>query len=244
MAETKDASGTNSMSANVSRDGKSFWREGISLGAFVVITGGIWFFAEIADEVVEGDTHSFDRKILLAMRDPTDTRDPWGPKWLEEMGRDFTALGGMGILIFLTAATVGGYVLQGRHKTATLILVAVLGGLIISLLLKQSFDRPRPDLVPHGSYVYTKSFPSGHSMLSAVTYLTLGSMIVRTRNHKATKIYIMVVSMLITLLVGLSRIYLGVHWPTDVLAGWSAGASWALICWLAARWLQKRGHVL
>jgi undecaprenyl-diphosphatase len=226
------------------QESKSFWREWISLLAFVVITGGIWLFAEIADEVAKGETHGFDRKILLAMRDPADTKDPWGPEWLEEMGRDFTALGGMGILIFLTAATVGGYLLQGRHKTATLILVAVLGGLVIALLLKQSFDRPRPDLVPHGSYVYTKSFPSGHSMLSAITYLTLGSMIVRTREHKPTKIYVMIVSMLVTLLVGVSRVYLGVHWPTDVLAGWSAGASWALICWLAARWLQKHGHVL
>ncbi|MHC4363715.1 MAG: phosphatase PAP2 family protein [Planctomycetota bacterium] len=239
MTEAKKPSGGHSPP-----EGKSFWREWISLFAFVVITGGIWIFAEIADEVLEGDTHSFDKKILMAMRDPTDTKDPWGPKWLEEMGRDFTALGGMGILILLTAATVGGYLLQGRYKTAMLIMIAVGGGLIMSPLLKQSFDRPRPDLVPHGSYVYTKSFPSGHSMLSAITYLTLGSMIVRTRDHKATKIYVMIISMLVTLLVGVSRIYLGVHWPTDVLAGWSAGASWALICWLVARWLQKHGHVL
>ena len=242
-AEVKK-SGGDSAPPKSPQESKSIWREWISLFAFVVITGGIWLFAEIADEVVEGDMHSFDRKVLLAMRDPADTKDPWGPEWLEEMGRDFTALGGIGILIFLTAATVGGYLLQGRHETATLILVAVLGGLVIALLLKQSFDRPRPDLVPHGSYVYTKSFPSGHSMLSAIAYLTLGSMIVRTCGHKPTKVYVITISMLITLLVGVSRIYLGVHWPTDVLAGWSAGASWALICWLAARWLQKHGHML
>ena len=242
-AEVKK-SGGHSTRPKSPQESKSIWREWISLFAFVVITGGIWLFAEIADEVVEGDMHSFDRKVLLAMRDPADTKDPWGPEWLEEMGRDFTALGGMGILVFLTAATVGGYLLQGRHETATLILVAVLGGLVIALLLKQSFDRPRPDLVPHGSYVYTKSFPSGHSMLSAITYLTLGSMIVRTREHKPTKIYVMIVSMLVTLMVGVSRVYLGVHWPTDVLAGWAAGASWALICWLIARWLQKHGHML
>jgi undecaprenyl-diphosphatase len=241
--EVKQAGG-NSTSPKSPRESKPIWREWISLFAFVVITGGIWLFAEIADEVVEGDAHHFDRTVLLAMRDPADTKDPWGPRWLEEMGRDFTALGGMGVLIFLSAATVGGYLLQGRHKTAMVILMAVLGGLVIALLLKQSFDRPRPDLVPHGSYVYTKSFPSGHSMLSAITYLTLGSMIVRTCSHKPTKVYIITVSMLVTLLVGISRIYLGVHWPTDVLAGWAAGASWALICWLSARWLQKRGHML
>lgn len=244
MTDAVKPSGGKSVSPDLTQDNKSFWREGISLFAFVVVTGGIWLFAEIADEVMKGDTRGFDRRIMLAMRDPADSKDPWGPKWLEEMGRDFTALGGMGVLIFLTAATVGGYLLRRRHKTAVLILVAILGGLVIALMLKQSFDRPRPDLVPHGSYVYTKSFPSGHSMLSAITYLTLGSMIVRTHKHRPTKIYIMSVSMLITLLVGVSRIYLGVHWPTDVLGGWLAGASWALICWLVARWLQKHGHDL
>lgn len=220
-----------------SQEKKSFWHEGISLLVLAVIAGGIWLFAKIADEVMEGDTHRLDSTILVAMRDPADTRDPWGPKWLEEMGRDFTALGGMGVLFLLTAGTAGGYVLQKRRKTALLIVVAVCGGLFISLLLKQGFDRPRPDLVPHGSYVYTKSFPSGHSMLSAITYLTLGTLMVRTLHDQSSKIYVMAMSILMTVLVGLSRIYLGVHWPTDVLAGWSAGASWALICWFVARWL-------
>jgi len=214
---------------------QKFGREGISLFFLAVIAGGIWLFVEIADEVVEGDTHHLDSIILLAMREPADTREPWGPKWLEEMGRDFTALGGMGVLILLIAGTAGGYVLKKQRKTALLIVAAVFGGLVISLILKQGFDRPRPDLVPHGSYVYTKSFPSGHSMLSAITYLTLGSLMVRTVRNRSLKIYIMALSILITLLVGLSRVYLGVHWPTDVLAGWTAGASWALICWFAAR---------
>ena len=114
MTEPAKSSGKDRPSLESAQEGKSFWREWISLFAFVVITGGIWFFAEIADEVVKGETHSFDKTVLLAMRDPADTKDPWGPEWLEEMGRDFTALGGMGVLIFLTAATVGGYLLQGR----------------------------------------------------------------------------------------------------------------------------------
>ena len=246
MVEHSQESSTPDLEVRRDGDGgkRSFWREGMSLLVLAVIAGGIWLFVEIADEVVEGDTHHFDRIILLAMRDPSDTTDPWGPKWLEEMGRDFTALGGMGILIVLTAATAGGYVLRKRRVTALLIVVAVFGGLVISLALKQGFDRPRPDLVPHGSYVYTKSFPSGHSMLSAITYLTLGSLMVGTLNHKSLKVYVMAISILITLLVGLSRVYLGVHWPTDVLAGWAAGASWSLICWFAAKWLQRKGSVL
>ena len=123
---------------------------------------------------------------------------------------------------------------------ALLVLLAVFGGGAIVYFLKLGFDRPRPDLVPHGSYVFTASFPSGHSMLSAITYLTLGFLLARSQSHRTLRIYIMVLTLVVTGLVGLSRVYLGVHWPTDVLAGWAAGACWALLCWLVARWIQQR----
>jgi undecaprenyl-diphosphatase len=124
-----------------------------------------------------------------------------------------------------------------------LVLVSVAGGLLLSTLFKEAFDRPRPDLVTHGATVYTASFPSGHSMMAAVTYLTLAVMYARVEPRRAVKIYLIAVASLIILLVGASRVYLGVHWPTDVLAGWLAGATWALFCWLIARWLQRRGAV-
>jgi len=124
-----------------------------------------------------------------------------------------------------------------------IVLLAVFGGFTVAMVLKAGFGRPRPELVPHGSYVYTASFPSGHSMLSAITYLTLGFLLARTHEHRRTKLYIMAVTLLITGLVGVSRIYLGVHWPTDVLAGWAAGAAWALLWWLTVRWLQHRNTV-
>ncbi len=113
----------------------------------------------------------------------------------------------------------------------------------MSTLLKQLFSRPRPDLVPHESFVYTASFPSGHSMMAAVTYLTLGALLARVQPRRQVKAYLLVLAALVTLLVGISRVYLGVHWPTDVLAGWAAGAIWALLSWLVARWLQRRGQV-
>jgi undecaprenyl-diphosphatase len=124
-----------------------------------------------------------------------------------------------------------------------LVLVSVAGGLLLSTLFKEAFDRPRPDLVPHGATVYTASFPSGHSMMAAVTYLTLAVMYARVEPRRAVKIYLIAVATLIILFVGASRVYLGVHWPTDVVAGWLAGATWALFCWLIARWLQRRGAV-
>ena len=224
-------------------ESKSFWREGVVLLMILLLAGSVWFFLELADEVIEGETHAFDEQILLFMRDRQDPDNPWGPDWLEEMGRDYTALGGVGVLVLLTLATAGGYLLGGRKRMAILILAAVFGGFAAAMVLKIGFDRPRPEVVPHGSYVYTASFPSWHSMLAAVTYLTLGFLLARTHEHRSTKLYIMAVTLLITGLVGLSRVYLGVHWPTDVLAGWAAGAAWALVWWLIARWLQRRRQV-
>ncbi len=209
----------------------------------LLITGGIWLFVELADEMIEGGTHKFDETLIMAMRNPQDLSDPIGPRWLEEFGRDVTALGGVGILGMLTISVAGFLILQGKRQAAIFIVVAVAGGLLISSLLKSEFDRPRPDLVPHGSYTYTASFPSGHSTLSAVTFLTLGALLARVQRRRRVKAYLIILAVIITFLVGVSRVYLGVHWPTDVLAGWTLGTTWALICWLAARWLQKRGKV-
>lgn len=209
----------------------------------LLIVGGAWFFMELADEMVEGDTRDFDERLLIAMRNPTDLSDPIGPKWLEEFGRDITALGGVGVLTLLTIAVAGFLILQHKKRSAMFIVVAIAGGLLISNLLKFGFDRPRPDLVPHGSYVSTASFPSGHAALSAVAYLTLGALLARVQHRRRVKTYLIILALLITISVGTSRIYLGVHWPTDVLAGWTLGISWALLCWLVARWLQRRGNV-
>ena len=211
--------------------------------SLVIVAGSAWGFIELADEVMEGATRSLDESILLAMRNPADLSDPVGPGWLEEMGRDFTALGGIGALTVISLATLGYLLLSGHYRGAVFVSFAVGGGWIASSLLKYGFDRPRPDLVPHESIVYTTSFPSGHSMMAAVTYLTLAVMLLRVQPHRWLKAYILLLAMAVTVLVGISRVYLGVHWPTDVLAGWTAGAAWASLCWLLARWMQRRGTV-
>ncbi|BFM19207.1 phosphatase PAP2 family protein [Gilvimarinus japonicus] len=207
------------------------------------LLASIWVFAEIADEVTDGETHEFDRSVLLMMRTADDVSDPIGPGWVEEMGRDITALGGNVILTLLTLLVMGYLVLCQRRRLALVVLVASLGSLGANTLLKDSYERDRPDLVPHGAEVYTASFPSGHSMVAAATYLTLGALLARAEKRRRLKAYYLVAALTITLLVGVSRVYLGVHWPTDVLAGWTAGAGWALACWLLAGWLQRRGQV-
>lgn len=204
---------------------------------------GFWGFAELAEEVMEGETHTFDKRLLLALRNPVDISDPIGPRWLEELMRDLTALGGYGVLILCTGAVTGYLLLQRKARTALLILVAVGVGSLLNTLLKLGFDRPRPELVSHEVEVYTASFPSGHAMLSAIVYLTLGALLARTEPRRWLKAYILALTLTLTLLVGVSRVYLGVHWPTDVLAGWAAGATWALICWIIMRRLQHRRSV-
>ena len=202
-----------------------------------------WAFIGIAQVVVEGSSHAMDESILLSMRSAGDLSDPIGPGWVEEMGRDFTALGGVAVLTLLTVMSTVYLFLTGKRRNALLLAAAVGTGIVLSMLLKTGFDRPRPALVPHGSIVYTKSFPSGHSMMAAVTYLTLGALLMRAHARRSTRAFIVGFAVLITLLVGVSRVYLGVHWPTDVLAGWAAGGLWASSAWMVARWLQREGQV-
>lgn len=202
---------------------------GLCLFAFIILAG----------EMLEGHTMRFDRWLLMAMRTPGNPNDPIGPLWVEEMFRDFTALGGIGVLSLITLLSVLYLWLQGLHRVAIFTLLAILGGLLLSTLLKTGFDRPRPDLVTHGSLVYTSSFPSGHSMLSAVVYLTGAALLAMVHKTRRLRIYLIGCAILTTLLVGISRIYLGVHWPSDVLAGWSAGSAWAAASWLIAHWLRE-----
>lgn len=222
---------------------KRFKLELETLVLLVFVTSGGLAFAHIADEVREGSTKSVDETLLLAMRSSSDPSDPVGGKWVEEMARDFTALGGASVLLFLVLAVVTYLLIAGKRHAAVFVGVAVGGGQLLSSLFKMGFDRPRPDLVPHGAWVYSASFPSGHAMVSAVTYLTLGALLARMHRGRPLKAFFLGIAVLLTLVVGTSRVYLGVHWPTDVVAGWAAGSVWASVCWLLALFFQRRGRV-
>jgi undecaprenyl-diphosphatase len=201
---------------------------------------GIWAFVEIADSVLEGEARDLDTAVIMAMRDPADLSDPIGPHWLQELGRDMTALGGIGFLVMLTLAVAGYLCLVDKRRAALFLVVSVASGFLMNTAFKSAFDRPRPDLVPHLSHVYTASFPSGHSMHAAVTYFTLAALLARMHRQRRVKLYALGIAAFLTVGVGISRVYMGVHWPTDVVAGWAAGATWAIVCWLLALWLQQQ----
>jgi undecaprenyl-diphosphatase len=217
--------------------------EAAPLLSLAAVTLFAWAFIKIAAEVIEGDTMGLDRAILLALREAQNSADPIGPSWFEEAARDVTALGGHVILILVTVATLAYLVMTRKSHAALLLLASVGGGMLLSTVLKMGFERPRPELVPHAARVYTASFPSGHAMLSAVTYLTLGALLARVQPNRRLKAYLIGLAVSLTLLVGASRVYLGVHWPSDVLAGWCVGAAWASLCWFIALQLQRRGQV-
>jgi undecaprenyl-diphosphatase len=221
----------------------SITAESGTLVTLLAAASALLAFAVIAEDVLEGETHGFDERLLRAFRNPNDLADPIGPPWFEIMMRDITSLGSTTVLTIVTLAAVFYLVMDGKRASAALVAIAVSGGAVLSFVLKSGFDRPRPDLVAHLVEVSTLSFPSGHAMGSAVTYLTLGALLARTQPRRRIKIYVLTVAVLLTLMVGISRVYLGVHWPTDVLAGWCAGSAWALICWTVALWLQRRGGI-
>jgi undecaprenyl-diphosphatase len=193
--------------------------------------------------VQEGATRATDERLMLMLRTAGDRGDPLGPAWVEELARDVTAMGSASIVALITVAAAGFLALQRKRPLALYLLVAVTGGTVLSSLLKWGFARPRPDLVAHGQVVYTSSFPSGHSMISAVAFLTLGALLASGQTNRAMHAYLIGLAAFLTLIVGVSRIYLGVHWPSDVLAGWTAGAAWALVCWVVARRLHVGGTV-
>lgn len=205
----------------------------------LMVVAGVWGFIGLLDEVKEGDTEHFDKWAVITLS------KYHGPGYggLEEIGRDITALGGMAVLMLFTLAVVGFLLIDGKVAAMWLVLIATGGGLALSTVLKWLIDRPRPQLGEHYSIVYTSSFPSGHSMMSAAVYLTLGSLLARLVKRRRLKLYFIAVAMTLTVLVGISRVYMGVHWPTDVLAGWTAGLVWAILCWIVAQKLQRQGTV-
>lgn len=200
---------------------------------------GYLTFAMTAIAVEAGMTESLDRAILLALRSSEDPADAWGPPVFEQTAAEITALGGYPILTVIAILVMCSLWLVQKRGAAVFLALALIGGSILSSGLKQLFSRIRPDLVEHMDRTFTSSFPSGHATLSMLTLLTLAAIVVRFVPHHGMRVFAILAAFLLALVIGASRVYLGVHWPSDVVAGWSLGIGWAGSCWLVAHYLSR-----
>jgi len=210
----------------------------VLLALLAIVLGTIGFLL-IAGFVSSGSADNFDIRILKSFRYPGNLARPIGPAWLFEIMRDITSLGGSTIGSLITFFVIGYFILQKQYSMLFLVLTAVIGGAIIDVELKELFSRIRPQIIP--SLIPEKSFgfPSGHSMMSTIIYLSLASLIARLQVRWRDKIYIISVAVFLSFMIGISRVYLGVHYPTDVLGGWSLGLAWAALCWFVAWYVSK-----
>jgi undecaprenyl-diphosphatase len=210
------------------------------LAILLALVAWAWALSLLIAAVGFARIQSFDERVLVWFRHADDLAVPIGPRWLLDAAREITALGSSTVLMLVTFSVLGYFWLE--RKTGMLVLVAVstFGGVALSTALKELFGRPRPRVVPHLVPVASASFPSGHSLLSAVVYLTLGALLARAASDRATRIYFVALAAALSFLIGASRVYVGVHYPTDVLGGWLLGLAWALGCALVARALERR----
>lgn len=218
-------------------------QDSLILVGFLVVAIALFGFVKLASEVVEGDTTAFDKQVLRSLRTAADPGVPIGPGWLKTAMVDFTALGGVAVLTLITALAVGYLLASRKRATAGFVILSVAGGAILSAGIKSLFLRARPEIVPHLVDVTSASFPSGHAMNSSIVYLTLAVLLARAEDRRSIQLYLITIAIVLALLIGTTRVYLGVHWPTDVLAGWSVGAIWAAFCSLVAKQLQRRRKI-
>jgi undecaprenyl-diphosphatase len=193
--------------------------------AFVGIVCAMSAFAALTSEVREGETSHVDRIVLLIFRAPGDLSRPIGPRWMQEAARDVTALGGFTVLTLVTVTATAILLLHGRRAQAAIFAATVVVAQAVAELVKHWIARPRPELILQHDLVYSSSFPSGHAMMSPVVYLTLAAFLAAGERRRAEKTLLSVLAAVLVMAIGVSRVYLGVHWPSDVLAGWALGGA-------------------
>ncbi|RZJ41410.1 MAG: phosphatase PAP2 family protein, partial [Brevundimonas sp.] len=223
-----------------------FWRRALRiarteiavLSALLVIALGVMTFVEVADDMTEADGQMFDLQVLHWLQPVAG--EPRGPWWLHEAAADLTSLGGISVLTLFAVIAFSFLLIQRKRLSALLLVVGLIGGVGLSEGLKALFERERPPIAYQAVETLNASFPSGHALLSTVFYLTLGVMLTRAFPQKRFKAFVLGSAVTIALLIGLTRVYLGAHWASDVIAGWCAGAAWAMALWLVAYAVERR----
>lgn len=176
--------------------------------------------------LAHGQAGEMDREGLLWFRDSS--LGLKGPEWLTVIVRDVTALGSNWLLLYAMSTLTIVFLARRRLSEAVQVLLLSCGGVLLSMGAKYVFDRPRPDLVPHLIEVYTPSFPSGHATMSMVCLLG-GALLVSPQWQVKARRVLVLSGLLMAILVGVSRVMLGVHWPSDVMAGWLLGILWVMM---------------
>ncbi len=207
----------------------------VAVGVF--LTASVLFLL-LAGVVSSGVLDDVEQAFMLSLRQAEDLATPAGPGWLAYFSRELTTLGGWAVLTLLSVLLAGFFLVRRQWYYAGVLATVVIGQTLLSNMFKALFARERPDFLPHLVEASSKSFPSGHATSAAAVYLTLGMLLANIAETRAQRIYILACAVTLALLVGASRVYLGVHYPSDVLAGWSLGAGWASAVWLAA-WRLK-----
>ena len=218
-------------------------REQKLLLLFVALAALGWAFAALAIDMTEGETATFDQMVTVMFRVPSDLSQAIGPAWLTSAMIDLTALGSVAVLTLVSVLAVAFLLFRGRQRLAVMMAGATLGGAVLSVVLKDLFARPRPTIVPHLVDVNTLSFPSGHAINSAIVYLTIALVMARNFEDRATRVFILASATVLVFVIGVTRVFLGVHYPSDVLAGWMVGSAWALAMGALARELQHEHKV-
>lgn len=219
---------------------KYFPREVSILFIFFAMAVCLFVFIQIAYAVSDGEIYSIDKEILLLFRNSDNPDLTLGSERAQYIMRDITALGSSTILTIIVLFVVLYLAFKKEIRSIIFVLTAAIGGGVLVQILKFLFARPRPEIVPQLVSEISMSFPSGHSAMSAVVYLSLAVLISRIETSKKMRVFFISSALIITFIVGLSRIYLGVHYPTDVLAGWMIGLFWSLLCWFVASIIEKK----
>lgn len=203
-----------------------------ALAALIGVGVALAVFQDVADDQDEEDGKASDWRILKALRKNGNPGDPIGPPWLKESLVETSALGSITVLTGVTAVTAGGLLLAGKRRHAVITASVFTGALALSEGLKNLFKRSRPPPEYRAGEVVNESFPSGHALLSAASFLSLGILFAHRTKTTALRSFAILTGAATAAAVGFSRVFLGVHWANDVVGGWAAGSAWAATCWL------------
>lgn len=198
-----------------------------------IVVAAAWGAVEVADLLRDGN-RSLDEAMLSVFRSSSDRTNPIGSRGVEDISRNVSSLGSNAVLIFVCLIVLAYLLAQGSKKASALVVASIVGSLGISFVLKLFFNRPRPDLFVESVHVTTSAFPSGHAMVSMSVYLLFAALLARLDSRGWVKIFFLASAVIINLVIGITRLHLGTHWPTDVLSGWAIGAAWTTLCWLTA----------